>query len=484
MKKRLIIFIVSFTLILLTIPVALLYLTSDQAILYALFIGISILYAGIFLFSGLAKFIVYSIYAVLTGVLLYFLPDYQHSIIAIGTIMFVLNPLVNLEEKLEKKFNDDLVLPLKISLRGSFWPFYEYRKQMKDYYHLPQTKKLYTKNYYLRLRQAFTLILFSGAIYLFINELKNIAFELGNYGAENFFMFYAVITLFIATFTLYNKGFQSLLRIITIMMFPPIIYAISFTNFSNSTKIIFISGMAFIGLSTAIYTIIGTLRRVAYSEYKYFDVEEQWQVFANDLFEPLVYNETFTIFAKYVFKCELDQFKELFQDILVYSNVKRFMITAYAYDGKNILLFTEWNQKHAKKALKMQTYLENKFQTNVKSEILYDKQKTLYEKHFFHKTEYIVSRALTLSERLKTLQMYDHVILSFIFSFQSIEDIQDLGKTYYLARLEALDDKDYYAVRLDIKVANNPYIIETRVRDILLDAIIHGGQYVRISVYY
>lgn len=484
MKKRLIVFIIAVVLILLTIPVAIFYLDQDQSILYALIFGVSLLYMFIFLFNGLAKLIVYGIYGALTAFLLYFLPDYQYSIIAIGTILFVLNPLVNLEEKLEKKFYDDLVLPLKISLRGSFWPFYEYRKQMKDYYHLPQTKKLYTQNNYLRIRQTITLIMFFGGIYLFINELKNIAFELGNYDAQNFFMFYAVISLFIATITLYNKGFQSLFRIITILMFPPIIYALAFTNFSLVSKVLFMTGIAFVGISNAVYAMLGSLRRVAYSEYKYFDVEEQWQVFANDLFEPLVYNETFTIFAKFSFKCDLNSFKEVFHDILVHSNVKRFMITAYAYDGKNILLFTEWNQKHAKKALKMQGYLENKFQANVKAEILYDKEKTLYEKYFFHKTEYIVARALTLSQRLKTLQMHEHVILSFIFSFHSIENITNLEKIYYLTRLEELDDKDYFAVRLDIKVANNPYQIETRVRDILLDAIINKGQYVRISVYY
>ncbi|CCV64349.1 conserved hypothetical protein [Alteracholeplasma palmae J233] len=484
MKKRLYIFIGALIGIILTLPIAIFKLNNDQRIIYTLFFIVATLYAFIFLFNGFPKLIVYFIYGAITTVLLYFLPDYHYAIIAIGTILFVLNPLVNIEEKLEKRVNQDFVLPLRISLRGSYWPFYNYRKEMKHYYHLPQTRKLYTKSTYLRLRQTTTLVMFFAAIYLFINELKNIAFELGNYDVQNFFMFYAVISLFIATFILYNKGFRSLLRVITILMFPPMVYAVWFTNFLVVTKIIFMLGLGFVGISALVLEIVGSLRRVAYSEYHYYDVEEQWEVFANDLFEPLVYNETFSVFGKYSFKYDLEKFKKELNSILIYANIKKFIITAYVYDGKNVIIFTEWNQKKARSAQKFVDYLEHKFNNKVTSEILYDKQKTMYEKYFFHKTEYIVARALTLSERLKELEMNNHVILSFVFSFQNPGDIESLSKKYYLTRLDELDDDEYYAVRLDAKVANNAYIIETRVRDILLDAMISQGQYVRISVYY
>ena len=78
-----------------------------------------------FVFGGIPKLIIYAIYGVILSIVLSITPyDYQLPIIIIGTLSFILNPLSSFEKFLESKMKDENVLPIRISLRGSYWPFF------------------------------------------------------------------------------------------------------------------------------------------------------------------------------------------------------------------------------------------------------------------------------------------------------------------------------------------------------------------------
>ena len=161
------------------------------------------------------------------------------------------------------------------------------------------------------------------------------------------------------------------------------------------------------------------------------------------------------------------------------------MITAYTFNGKELMLYTEFYHKDAKKAKKFSYYLESLFEVTVDDQIIFDKNKQIYEEKFFHRNEYIVARALSLAEFLNKLEIKNNnVIISIIFSFISLEDIEDFSKFYIIDRMEDFDNDNYYAARVVAKVANNSFAIENKVREILVDSLIHRANYVRILVYY
>lgn len=485
MKRRLMISIILILILLISFSIVFPLMSLDTSLIYTVFAVISIVLLSVYLFSGTAKFLVMLIYSLLIIFGLIIMPDYQHAIVAVGTLMIILNPLANFESFLENKLIPAETAPLRISVRGKYWPFYQYRQEMKDYVRLPKTKKLFTKSWYLKLRQLTTILLLFIAIYLFINELKNIYIDLSNYNPLQVFTFYAVVSLFVLTFILYKNGFTALFRAAIMFMFVPMIFAVWLLPVSTVTKTIFTIIIVILGITDIVYEKYLSLSRVAYSAYKYYDPDDQRHVFANEFYEPLVYNETYNIVGIYKLRIDLEKFEELLDEILFYSNRKHFMITAYTFNGKDLVIYTEFYHKHGKRAQNFQNYLELKFHTKVEAQIVYDKYKQIYEKTFFHKTEYIVARALSLANLLKTLHVdKNELIISVIFSFKTKQDIINLSKHYYVARMEELDDSEYFAARVSVKTPNSNFAIEQKVRDILLNAMIYQGQYVRILVYY
>lgn len=485
MKKRLFISGILILLLLVSFSLVIPLMKPEDIIIYSVFAVIVLVLLLVYLFSGVAKFTVMFIYSSLIIVSLMILKDYEQPIIVIGTLAFIINPLANLESFIEKKLTDEDTAPLRISIRGKYWPFYSYRQSMKNYVRMPQTKKLYTKSWYLRVRQLSTLILLFIGIYLFINELKNIYFDLYEYNLPQIFTFYAVITLFVLTFILYKNGFTSMFRTAISFLFAPIIYAVWFSDFSFPSKIIFSGFILIIGIADILYEKYMSLSRVAYSAYQYYDPSDQRYVYANEFYEPLVYNETYNLVGIYKLGIKLKDFEQMLQQILFYSNRKHFMITAYTFNGKELMLYTEFYHKDAKKAKKFSYYLESLFEVTVDDQIIFDKNKQIYEEKFFHRNEYIVARALSLAEFLNKLEIKNNnVIISIIFSFISLEDIEDFSKFYIIDRMEDFDSDNYYAARVVAKVANNSFAIENKVREILVNSLIHRANYVRILVYY
>lgn len=484
MKNRLLLSIILLLVILISMPFAIGFFSQATLIIYFVYAGLMFSYVLIYLFGGVVKFIIYTIYAFSIIILLYLLGDYHQPIIIIGGLLFIVNPLANFENWLDIQFDDEQTLPLRINLRGRYSPFYQYLNSMKDYYKLPQTRKLYTKKWYLRVRQLTTLFLLFLSIYLLINEMRNIVIDLTNYNLNQLLIFYTVFSLFYLTFILYKKGFTSFFRSSMFFVFFPSIYLIAISNLGVLVKSFTISSIAVGGVAYTVFEMVNSIRRVAYNSYHYYDSDLKLEVFANDFYEPLVYNETYYLVSIFKIEATIKEFHRYLDDIIIKANLRRTIITAYAFDGTYVYLYTEDYYKNTKNPVKLERYLEYLFKTKIYSNVFLDPHKEMYEKTFFHSTGYIVARAITLVDLLKDLKIEAQVVIRMLFNFKTLDSMQEMAKLYSIGRIEELDSNEGYAAFVDEIALNHEYIIETKVRDILLNSLIHQAQYVRILVFY
>lgn len=485
MKRRIIIVISICIVAILLLPFALAFLELKGQGIFLLSVLIVLGFTGVYVFGGLAKLLVYLIYGITAGVFLYILPkDYQFPLVTIATLLFVLNPLANFESFLEKKLSHEEITPIMIYPYGSFGPFYAYRKEMKNFYHLPQARKLYTKRWYLKSRQLVTILLFGAGIFMFINNLSSIANDINDFSWSNFFVFYNVLVIFVLALMLYRKGFGSTFRVLVVLLFPIFIYLLIVSSVSPVIRYTLIGLVGFIGLVVLILEIIKYYQRVGYDSYEYRDIDQDLTVFANALFEPLVYNETFTKVASYKIKVTPQTFMKHFHDILVYANLHNFIITAYAYAKEDVYIHADFHYKKEKRAHLFKTFLESKFKLAIHMTLDDDPDKLIYEKKFFHRPQYIIARALNLANLLKELEIYTKIILSFIAFFENKEDLKNFEKEYPVVILDNLSDDNYLTVKIDIQLLNIDYLIEEKIHALLLSLLSYNGQYVRISVFY
>jgi len=485
MKRRIAIAGSLTILIFLMMPLALILLNLRGQGIFMISAIVSLVYVGIYVFGGVPKLINAGIYGVITFVFLYLLDDPYHlPFIIVGTLLFVLNPLSTFEDYMAKKMSDEDVLPISFSLRGSYWPFFSYQKEMKNFYHLPQARKLYTKRWYLHSRQIVMLSLITLGIFLFIQGINHIANTLDDFSWFNFFVFYNVIMLFVLAWMLFKKGFTSTFRTFVISLFLPVIYLVFRSDFPLLIKYLLAGSMLLIGLIVSTVELIKYYQRVVYDHYHYYDPDMQMEVFANALFEPLVYNESFIWCGKYVIKVNLETFNKHLKEILVYANWFKFIITAYA-SGKDVVhLYADFHKRDQKRADKFKTYLESKFNMSVQCDLIEDPNKERYEQTFFHRPEYIISRAQSLASLLKELEIKTKVILSLIVYFELEEELEAFSEDHPITRIDELSDDAYFTARIDIPSINVDYMIESKIREILLSLMIHHGHFVRISVYY
>lgn len=485
MKKRIVIALILLILTIIFLPTALILMELRGQVISILSSIVAFVIIGVYVFGGVPKMIIYIIYGALTSFFLFaFDEPYHLPIVFIGTLLFILHPLSAFENYLAEKMLPEDVLPIRISIHGSYWPFYAYFKEMKNFYHLPQARKLYTKKTYLHLRQFTTLMLMFAGIFLYIRGISFIANSLDDFSWENFFIFYAVIIVFILAFYTFKKGFTSTFRTLGISLFPPMIYLILASSFPNVIKYTFASSVLVLGLIVSIIELVKYYQRVAYDVYHYYDVDQQLDVYANALFEPLVYNETFTKCGHYQIKVSLETFQKHFHDILVYSNFFRFIITAYAYGKQCIHLYADFHEKNQVRAEKFKVYLEAKFKMAVPMDLIDDPNKAQYEKKFFHRPNYIIARAQNLANLLKELEIKTKIIISIIAYFELEEELEDFQNDFPAIKLDDLSEEAYITARIDVPSINVDYMIESKIREVLLSLMVHHGQFVRISVYY
>lgn len=485
MKRRLFISLGITVLLVLLMPVAIVLLEIKGQGIFSIVFVIMLLFVFIYVFFGLPKTILAAIYGCIIALLLFISNEVYHLPIAIiGSLTFLLNPLYSFENYLNKKLVKEEVLPLRFSIMGSYWPYYQYRKEMKNFYHLPQTKKLYSLKWYLQLRQVLTILLFLTGIVVLIENLSNIGIKLDDFSWINFFNFYYVVIIFLLAYYLFKKGFTTTLRTLMIAIFPPIIYTILLAPFSNPIKYSFSSATFIIFIVLGVMEIYKYYERVAFDSYHYYDIDHQIEVQANALFEPLVYNEEFINYAIYKIKINETDFNKIFNNILIYANYFRFFIVGITNDKQYISIHTNFHKKEIKRIDKFKTFLERLIESSVELTSFRDPDKAFYEKNFFHRQGYIISRAQSLASLAKELKMNENIILSMIVYFESHDNFNNFKQKYQTTILEELSEDSYISARVDILTHNVDYVIEEKLRELLLDLLIYDGNYVRIQVFY
>ncbi|VEU80874.1 hypothetical protein [Haploplasma axanthum] len=483
MKKRLNILIITLVIMLLTFFVGFFSGGLNQRRIILAIELIFVTYVLVYVFGGLGKLVSSLIYGMFLAILLVLFTEYDSALIVIGTFLFVLNPLADFENIIEKRFPEEGSIIGHI--RGSYAPYYEYRKEIKSYYHLPQTRKIYTKSSYLKLRQAISIIMAMVAVFLLLREVNNLVNLLKNFDIHTFFATsYSVIILVFLTVILYKKGFQSMLNLLTVSVFPPVAYSMYFIVKPEYLGVILGTGTIILGIAAGIYQYFSFRSRIVYEDYYYYDNDRQVHVHANALFEPFVYSDAFYLNAVFKIKTNNNNFNKVFHNIIVYADIYRFFITAYTYNQNEVTIYTDFHYNDEKRIGKFADYLESLFENQVTYNVDMDKEKQNYEKNFFHNDGYIIARTVYLAELLKKLEIKSNIIISMVAYFNSLEDINNISDKYSVTRIPDLDMENIYTVRIDMRVNNVDYIIESKVRDLLLELMINRGSYVRISVYY
>lgn len=485
MSRRLWIAIILSILIIIGVTVASSLHENTDVVVYGLVGSIFILYLSIYLFGGLAKLIIFFIYGFSSVILLRIIPsDFDVIMIFITTLIFVLNPLSGFENYLNERLSDNEIEPIRIKAYGIYEPYYGYRREMKNYFHLPQTRKLYVKPWYKTIRQLTALSIFGTIVFLLLYTTNDI-FGFRSIRSENVITLYVIIILYVMLILVHKKGFTTMFRAVRMSVFIPMLYLVMLSNELNGIiRNGLIIAIIIFGISMIIYELITYYTRVSYQSYKYEDTVRKEVVFANALFEPFVYNDSYTEIANYGIEVSLSEFEEHLKEILVYANFYRFFITAFTYDKTYIHIYTEFNRRQEKRQEKFQLYLSSLFKTHVGLRQTTDLAKKFYEQRFFHNTEYIVARALSLAHLLNELEIKSEVIVSFVFVFGQKKDASQFQKKFPSRRLDVIEEKGSIALQTNIKCINFDYIIENNVRDVLLEAMVHKGTFVRIMLYY
>jgi len=485
MKRRIIISIVMFGLIFITLPFVMTLLDLEVKVIYLISSIVALVYVGFFIFGGVPELIVNGIYGLITAISLSLAtPDYHLPIIIIATLIIILNPLAQFESYLRSKMKSENTEPIQISFRGKRWPFFAYRKEMKNFYHLPQSRKFFTIKSYKAARQISTIIVLGFGIFLFINEINHIANSLDNFSWSNFLTFYIIIIIFLLAYFIHIKGFTSTFRTFGFSLIPPVIYLVIITDFDYWIRFSVVVGISVVSLVVAIIELIKFHQRVVYDALVYTDYDTHKEVHANALFEPLVYNETYTLCTIYTIKTDEKTFDKHFKDLLVYANFYHFIIVAYTIEENEIQLYAHFYYKSNKRTEKFKIYLESLFKKSIHLHAFSDYNKSHYEKEFFHKDAYIIARAQHLAKLLKELHIRSKIIISMIVYFENDIHLEAFNTKFNAIKLNEITIDHYVSAKIDVLCINNPYVIEKTLKKILLHLFINNGKFVRLNVYY
>lgn len=483
MKIRLITSSIILILLLITYPSLLLFLEPyGQGIISVILICI-IAMLSFFVFSGLDKLIVYSIYIFITLFFLFALPkEYQVVTALTATFIMIIHPLSSLEKKLSKNINPNLTNPIQIHLSGSYWPYFEYRKSMKAFYHLPQSKKLHNNKWYLLLRQFTTLFLLFFAVFIIINETSAIINALDSFDLTRFISLYVVFWFTLMSYYSYKKGFTTVLRALMIGIFPMIFYVLIVVSLAPYFKFPMMIMLLIVFLFIVVFEFNRYFERVSFDAFDYIDEKTHQHVYANSLFEPIIYNDTYILSAHYLIKISLTTFHQHLRDILMYTNKKHIILTAYAYGEEMLHLYADFHFKDRPKVDLFKTYLESLFIVGIPYELIEDKHKNVYEKRFYHQSSYIIARANHLSKQLEDVSNEKVVVISLMMYFENQETLSIIQKTYQFQLLKEMSTESYFTIKIDLPMVNNPHLITQSVRDVLSLMNQHQGQFIRILV--
>ncbi len=478
MKRRMIIALIAFIISVISLVIGLFALPQSYHSFFYISSLLLAVFAVIYFLFGMPRVLVYFVYALIFTPSVLLLDDKYFILLSfLFTIIAVLNPLASLEQFLDKKLQESETKSYKYIRSGKYYTFFQYKKHMKEFYHFPQVQKLFVKPAYKFLRNSSVLLIFSLLVFLLFYSAGDILRANGPDEKVALTLFFAIV-LSIALKVLYISGFTSMFRVFKVTIFPPIIYLIIISGFSFSLKTTFVI-IAFVAMLGLILTeIFSFYMRVTYNRYHYYDPDTQQKVSANALYEPFIYNKNKLATIKYQITTTEENFKKKFNEILVYTNFYKIIITAYTISKTDVFLYTEfYNLKHIDT---LEAKLNKIFKTKVVKELIADS--LYYEKTFLHNHEYIIARALSLASMLDEFEIQEPVIISTSMYFNSEQETAKITAKYP-ARI--LDEKDKYClIEVLIKTKNIDYIIESSLRNLLLDMLVYGGTFVRVMVYY
>lgn len=483
MKLRLILSAIMGFISIIMIPSAIIFFEPyGQGVFYVvfIFIMINIVY---YIYGGLAKFFTYIIYFILTLIgFIYLDQTYQVSISLLAAFTIIVHPLQILETKLEKKMSKEFTNPILLNMRGSYWPYFQYREDMKSFYHLPQQKKLKTNKKYLLLRQLTTLSLLFLGLFVFLNNTSSVINDLERFNWNAFFEIYVVLWIFLMSYYAFKKGFTTVFRSLLLGVLPIVEYFIFQTYLELYIKLLLSFVFGVFAITIIIYEWKAYYQRVSFDTYAYDDDALKLKVYANALFEPLVYNDTYILSATYRLKISLDTFHKYFHDILVFTNFHRILLTAYAYGDEMLYVFADFHYQKRKTVDLFKTFLESKFIMAIPYSLETDVHKFKYEQKFFHRLPYIIARAKHLAQLLKTLSNETIIIVTMIMYFESRTHLESFSSKYSLLVLSDIHVTDYIACKVDIPMNNNDYIITQEITKLHETMKTHQGNFVRILV--
>lgn len=465
------------------IPSAIIFFEPyGQGVFYVVFIFI-IINIVYYIYGGFAKFFTYIIYFMFTLIgFIYFDESYQVLISLLAAFTMIVHPLHFLELHLEKKMSHEFTNPILLNMRGSYWPYFQYREDMKSFYHLPQQKKLKTNKKYLLLRQLTTLLLLFLGLFIFLNNTSSVINDLERFNWNAFFELYVVLWIFLMSYYAFKKGFTTVFRAFLLGVLPIVHYFIFETYFDFYVKLLLSAVFGTFALTIIIYEWKAYYQRVSFDSYAYNDEERQLKVYANALFEPLVYNDTYILSATYRLKISLNTFHKHFHDILVFANFHRFLLTAYAYGDEMLYVFADFHYRKRQKVDLFKTFMESKFIMAIPYTLETDLHKQIYEKNFFHRLPYIIARAKHLAQLLKTLSNESVIVATMIMYFESVSDLEKFQAFYQVLVLSDIHVSDYLAVKVDVPMNNNDYIIASEMTKLFETMRLHNGTFVRILI--
>jgi hypothetical protein len=456
-----------------------------QVELFIVLSVVGLLLLLVYTFFGLPRLVVYAIYTAFTSIILYFLPQgYHFSFIIICSLLFILNPLASLEQKLDETLDLDQKNPINFTFSRKYKTFYEYMKKMKAYYYLPQTRKLYTNKIYLRTRQLIMIVLFAIALYLFIFTMDNIASKIRNFDLISLISLYYVLVITMDTYFIIKKGFTLMLRITCLSSFLPVILILSYIDMDIILKIIMISFLVITFIAWICYEVINYFKRVSYQSIYYLDHDKGYEAYPNMLYQNFIYNEDFANLNIFKITKGKQKFNKEFNKILIYSVANFFIITAYSFVGDDVYIYTDFHIKDNLRVTKFKKRLDNIFSNNVSLEIVKDLPRKRYIMDFYGSHEYIVASILENASFVRTLMIDSPLLINFTTWFDNVEDLARLSNSYkFKISYDNSTDK-YLAVNFFFEIENNDSKIEQQIRDFLISILYHKGNYVKTDMFY
>lgn len=476
-------FFISITTILISLSllvVGLIFFDGDLKILsqvqffYVLFLSLT------YFIGSIPKLLIFFVYAVFYTILMYYFSYYRIGFIILAVFTFLFNPLSFLENKIRTTYHMKSDFSLSKLFNKKTAQYYEYRKKMKDYYHMPQVKKIYEKSYYFYLRYTVVAGLLVFATYLAFEELSSIALTLSVFDIDTAIQYYLVISAYTLAYLIYRKGFKSAFYVLT-TLFLPLIIAILFNIRNQELYIQVISySLIFVEIIVVIYQLSLYYRRVSYQSMEYYNTDHRRHTNFNLLYEDFLNNDIYSQIVRYEISISSTAFLEKINLILQYANFYKFYIISYDYSQNKSSILCSFT-KQSSRISKFSNILTKIYKTEIKYDLISDRYKYLYETYISNDL-YIIAKANILASLYREIAQAEEIILDLYFYFKNYTDVVNFSYEHKITI--NVTDQNLFYIKVREKLPNIEYVIELKIREILLNSLINEGVYDKIDINY